>query len=325
MNPPPADTLDDAPGRAGAPAGGPQHGILDESTTCQWVQQYTVVRGADVTELRRALAEIRLLEGADRGADRVVVAFGASLLGTLDPDALPAGMRPFSAVEGPPLDDGDRRRAPATQDDLMLWFASSTADRNLATAWLARATLDGIAELREETPGFQYFSHQDLTGFEDGTENPKGAERLDVAVLPADAGPGAGSSFVLAQRWVHDLRAFEQLDVADQERIIGRTKDGSVELDPLPPHSHVERVVIEDDAGEEREIFRRSFPYGTTTELGLFFLAFSADLDTFDDILARMFGVADGAYDHLTGISRPVSGSYYVAPPLDVLDRICTV
>jgi porphyrinogen peroxidase len=324
MTAPPTDTLDDAHPLGGGPAGGPQHGILDESTTCHWVQQYTVVHGADVRALRAALAEIRLLEGAERGADRVVVAFGASLLGTLDPDAMPAGMRPFTGVEGHRLDDGSRRRAPATQDDLLLWFASSTADRNLATAWLARATLQGLADLREETPGFQYFGHQDLTGFEDGTENPEGDERIEVAVLPAAAGPGAGSSFVLAQRWVHDLSAFERLDVADQERIIGRTKDGSEELDPLPDHSHVERVVMEDDEGEEREIFRRSFPYGTTAELGLFFLAFSADLSIFDDMLARMFGLADGAYDHLTGISRPVSGAYYVAPPMDVLDRICT-
>jgi putative iron-dependent peroxidase len=301
------------------PAGttGIQPGILDETKVCHWVQQYEVVGGVDVAALRRALADVRALEGTERGADRVVLAVGASLLGTLAPDAMPAGMRPFTTVDGV-----DGVTAPATQDDLLVWFASDTADRNLASAWLTRAALEGLAELREETPGFQYFDHLDLTGFEDGTENPKGEERLDVAVLPQGV-PGAGGSFVLAQRWVHDLGAFERMDVGDQEQVVGRTKDGSVELDPMPRGAHVERVVMEDEAGEEREIYRRSFPYGDTSELGLFFLAFSADLSTFHDMLERMFGRADGLRDRLTDVSRPVSGAYYVAPPTEVLDAIC--
>lgn len=305
------------PPAAHAPGITPQPGILDESKVCHWVQQYEVVPGVDVTALREALREVRALEGAERGADRVVVAVGASLLGTLAHDAMPAGMRPFTAVEG-----AGGHHAPATQDDLLLWFASDTADRNLSSAWLARAALDGLARLREETPGFQYFDHQDLTGFEDGTENPTGEERLEVAVLPGGQ-PGAGGSFVLAQRWVHDLSAFERLDVAAQEEVFGRTKDGSEELDPLPERAHVERVVMEDGAGEEREIYRRSFPYGDTSELGLFFLAFSADLSTFHDMLERMFGRADGRTDRLLDVSRPVSGAYYVAPPVEALDLIC--
>ncbi|MFZ4518691.1 MAG: Dyp-type peroxidase [Microthrixaceae bacterium] len=295
----------------------PQPGILDQRTTCHWIQQYTVSFAADVAALRRALADIRAIEGGENGARRVVLAMGSSLLGTLATAEMPAGARPFTDIEGPEV-EGARRTAPATQDDLLVWFASDTPDRNLAAAWRARAALDGLAELREETPGFQYFESLDLTGFEDGTENPKGDERLDVAVLAE--GPGAGGSFVLAQRWVHDLARFEHLDVADQERVIGRTKDGSVELDPLPEHSHVERVVMEDGAGEEREIFRRSFPYGDTSELGLFFLAFAADPTVLSDMLHRMFGLTDGHYDHLTGISRPVSGAYYVAPAVEVLD-----
>ena len=292
-----------------------QPGILDESPVCHWVQQYEVVQGVDVAALRAALGEIRGLERAERGPERVVVAIGASLLGTLAHDEMPSGMRPFTDVEGT-----DGHGVPATQDDLLLWFSSASADRCLSGAWLARSALGGLAELREETPGFQYFDHQDLAGFEDGTENPRGEERVAVAGLPA--GPSAGGSFVLAMRWVHDLAAFEALAVDEQELVFGRTRDGSVELDPLPERAHVERVVMEDADGQEREIYRRSFPYGTTSELGLFFLAFNADLSTFHDMLERMYGIADGLRDRLTDVSRAVSGAYYVAPPVEVLDAI---
>ena len=296
--------------------GSAQPGILDESPPCHWVQQYRVVGGVDVDALRAALGDVRTLEGSERGPDRVVVAFGASLLGTLAPDQMPAGMRPFTDVRG--VDDVT---APATQDDLLVWFAAGTTDRCLAAAWLTRSTLAGLAELREETTGFTYFEHLDLSGFEDGTENPKGDERGPV-VRVAD-GPSAGGSFVLAMRWVHDLATFEAMDVADQELVFGRTKDGSVELDPLPERAHIERVVMEDDAGEEREIYRRSFPYGDTSELGLFFLAFNKDLDTFSDMLGRMYGLADGRRDRLTDVSRAVSGAFYLAPTVGALDAIC--
>ena len=292
-----------------------QPGVLDESTTSHCVQQYEVVGGVDVAALRAAIGDIRDLAGAERGPDHVVVAIGASLLGTLAPSEMPAGMRPFTPVEGI-----DGHRVPATQDDLLVWFSSATADRCLSGAWLARSALDGLAELTEETHGFQYFDHQDITGFEDGTENPKGDERLDVAAIAE--GPSAGGSFVVAMRWVHDLKAFERLKVDEQELVFGRTKDGSQELDPLPECAHIERVVMTDESGDEREIYRRSFPYGTTDELGLFFLAFHSDIDTFQDMLDRMYGVTDGLRDKLTDVSHPLTAAYYVAPPVEVLDAI---
>ncbi len=292
-----------------------QAGILDESSTSHCVQQYEVVGGVDVAALRAAIGDIRELAGAERGPDHVVIAVGASLLGTLAPDEMPAGMRPFTPIHGV-----DGHVVPATQDDLLVWFSSSTADRCLSGAWLARRALDGLADLTGETHGFQYFDHQDLTGFEDGTENPKGEERIEVAAI-AD-GPSAGGSFVVAMRWVHDLSAFELMEVDEQELVFGRTKDGSEELDPMPECAHVERVVMEDADGEEREIYRRSFPYGSTDELGLFFLAFNADIDTFQDMLDRMYGVTDGLRDRLTDVSHPVTAAYYVAPTVEVLDAV---
>lgn len=294
-----------------------QPGILDETTTCHCAQQYELVQGVDVVALRAAIGAIRDLAGAEVGPDHVVLAFGASLFGTLAADEMPAGMRPFTPVDGI-----DGFVAPATQDDLLIWFSSTTADRCLSGAWLARRALDDLATLTDETHGFQYFDHQDITGFEDGTENPVGAERVEVMAI--SEGPSAGGSFVLAQRWVHDLASFECLQVDEQELVFGRTKDGSVELDPLPECAHVERVVMTDAEGEEREVYRRSFPYGTTDELGLFFLAFNRDLATFQDMLERMYGVTDGLRDKLLDVSRAVSGAYYIAPSVEVLDTIAT-
>ena len=292
-----------------------QPGILDESVTAFRSQQFRVNLGVDVGALRRAIGRIRDHAGTERGARHVVVAVGASLFGTLAPEEMPSGIRPFTPIEGT-----DGHSVPATQDDLFLWFTAGSADRCLSGAWRSRRLLEGLAELTAETPGFQFFDHEDITGFEDGTENPTGEDRLEVAAIPD--GPAAGGSFVLAQRWVHDLRAFEALSLRDQEHVFGRTKVGSVELDPLPERSHVERVVMEDERGDEREIYRRSFPYGTTGEQGLFFLAFNRDLETFQDMLERMFGAADGQRDKLTDVSEPVTSSYYLAPSVEVLDRI---
>jgi putative iron-dependent peroxidase len=176
-----------------------------------------------------------------------------------------------------------------------------------------------VADLASEVPAFVYHDSRDMTGFVDGTENPGVDEAFDVALLAE--GAGAGGSFVLAQRWRHDLDRFHKLDVAEQEGVIGRTKPDSVELGDAvkPPNAHIARVVIEDD-GEELEIYRRSVPYGTVAEHGLFFLAFSADPTRFDRMLGAMFGVEDGIRDRLTEFSTPLSGAYYWAPSLADLD-----
>jgi putative iron-dependent peroxidase len=123
-------------------------------------------------------------------------------------------------------------------------------------------------------------------------------------------------------RWVHDLNAFDRLSVNEQERVIGRTKAESIELegDAKPPTAHIARVEIEDEAGVELPIYRRSVPYGTVAEHGLYFVAFSADRGRFERMLGRMFGTdGDGQRDRLTDFSRPVSGAYYYAPPLNLL------
>ncbi len=174
-----------------------------------------------------------------------------------------------------------------------------------------------------EIAGFVYRDSRDLTGFIDGTENPAIEEAYEVATLgPAER--GAGGSFALVQRWVHELDRFHALSGEDQEGVIGRTKVDSEELDEgiTPPTAHISRVVIEEN-GAELEIYRRSVPYGTTGELGLQFVAFSADPRRYERMLNRMFGhTDDGLHDRLTEFSRPVASAYYFVPSLDELGSV---
>jgi porphyrinogen peroxidase len=135
---------------------------------------------------------------------------------------------------------------------------------------------------------------------------------------------GEGGSHVLVMRWVHDLTAFERLSVEEQQQVIGRTKSDSVELskEEKPPTAHISRVEVS-AGGHELEIFRRSVPYGSTREHGLYFVAFSAERLRFDVMLARMFGNAeDGLRDRLTDFSHPVSGAYYFAPSQNALREV---
>ena len=178
-----------------------------------------------------------------------------------------------------------------------------------------------VANLVHEDHGFRFRNSRDLTGFVDGSANPKGDAQQAATLV--QGGEYAGGSFVLAQRWVHDLSRFGSLPEADQERVIGRTKPDSIELerDAMVPDSHVSRTDLKRD-GNAVKIYRRSCPVGTVRDAGLYFLAFSADPQRFRWLLDSMFGrTGDGLHDHLLHFSRPVTGSFFYAPPRNALLR----
>lgn len=234
----------------------------------------------------------------------VVVGFGPRQWAT-PPDDLIA----FRAIDGT-----DGFTIPAAQHDLWLWLHASGADAVFNVARIAAVELADLATVASEQAAFTYQASQDLTGFEDGTENPPLDEAIESAVIPGD-----GGSIVLLQKWVHDLDGFEALELADREAVIGRTMVGSEELDPAPAASHVERVVLEDDDGDELEVFRRSTAFGGVQEHGLMFLAFSADRARLQRMLERMAGAEDGVRDRLTEFSTPVRSAWYYTPPLESL------
>jgi putative iron-dependent peroxidase len=183
----------------------------------------------------------------------------------------------------------------------------------------ATAVLDPLASVAEEATGWLYHHDRDLTGFIDGTENPSLVEAAEVALVP-DGSPGAGGTVLLLQKWVHDAAAWESLPVAGQEQAMGRTKLDSVELEDLPPASHVART----DQDRFGEVFRRNMPYGTTTDHGTMFVGFSAEQRRLAAMLESMAGLGDGVRDALTSFTRPLTGAYYFVPSAQDLSRFAS-
>ena len=304
---------------AGTPSpvpGTPQEAIFVEGTCAHWFQHFAVAPDATAESTLAAARATRQAAATAPAPVHLVIGFGPGMLGRLGLPA-PPGLKPFTEISG-----SSGRTAVATQEDVFFWIHSDRHDLNFDVAISARRAFERVGGLlARETPSWVYRDSRDLTGFIDGTENPDAEAARELAVIRH--GPGAGGSFVLAQRWVHDLDGFAALDVGEQERIIGRTKPDSVELTDLPQDSHLGRVVHTDHDGEEVEIYRRSVPYGTSTEAGLYFLAFTDDLAKTDLMLRSMFGaVADGRHDRVVEFSETVSGAYYFAPPTGDLARL---
>jgi putative iron-dependent peroxidase len=288
----------------------PQPGIFAQGTRAHYYLEYDVLPDADPDAVLAALRSLREPPVTAGGAN-LVIAFGRALWERLCPQETPAELHDFEPI-GP---------APATQHDLWIWTHGTNSDVVVDVARAINYTLRDVATLAHELPAFVYKESRDFLGFIDGTENPPIWEAHLAAVLPEGA-PGAGGSFVLTMKWVHDTGKFDELPVEEQERVFGRTKVDSVELDDdvRPATAHISRTVVEDDDGEEREIYRRSTPFGSVLEQGLNFVAFSNDFELYDVLLRRMFGLAeDGLVDRMTEFTRPVTGAYYFAPSLGTL------
>ncbi|MFQ5936972.1 MAG: Dyp-type peroxidase [Acidiferrobacterales bacterium] len=259
--------------------------------------------------------------GAQDKASQLVcaIAFGADYWAKIFAGGRPKGLKSFEAIHG------DRLAAPATGGDVFVHIHSRRNDLNFMLAKQFLAPIRAYVEVLDEVYGFRYLDSRDLTGFIDGTENPEGDERAKVALIGKEEQSLAGGSYVMMQRYVHDLEKWETVAVDKQEQIIGRTKADSVELkgDKKPPTAHISRVVIE-EGGEELEIVRHSMPYGTASgDSGLLFVAYGRDLAIFDKMLARMYGISgDGLHDHLMEYTVPKTGAYFFVPSLETLKQL---
>ena len=269
-----------------------QEGIFDEGAEHHVFLEFGLRAGSSTlprTELAAA--------PVDAGAQ--VVAFGGRLAGRVTGATVPE-FAPIESIGG--------FTAPATQRDVFVWLQGTRRDELFARALAWGDALAPVADVASEEHGFRFRDSRDLTGFVDGTANPKEGARFAAALTEA------GGSYVLAQRWVHDLNGFAALSVADQERVFGRTKADSVELTgaAMPKDSHVSRTDL-----PGTKIFRRSAPVGGVRDPGLFFLAFGADVTRFQTLLGSMFGLTgDGRHDRMLKFSKPVTGSFYYAPPV---------
>jgi porphyrinogen peroxidase len=296
-----------------------QAGIFREGTRHHYFLEYVLETDATPDDLRRALraALESVTREAEGQAPEVVVAFGPLAWMLLSPDEAPEQLRSFSPVEGP-----DGLHAPATQHDIFVWVHGDRVDEVFWSAMVMHREIAPLASLRLEEPGFTFRDMRDLGGFVDGSANPKGEDRLPVALIP-EGEACAGGSYVLGMRWIHDLASFHELSVEEQERVIGRTKADSVEFegDAMPEDAHVARTDRKRD-GVTQKLYRRSTPIGSVDAHGLYFLAFCCDPSRFEFLLESMYGVDGGPTDRLLSFSTPTTGSLFFAPSAAQLEEL---
>jgi porphyrinogen peroxidase len=244
------------------------------------------------------------------GGINLVAGFRPELWRAAAPDDMPSELEGFNNE----LVGVDAFTMPATQHDAVLWLSGSAYDVIFDTARAAIGELADLAVVAEETSSWPYLHDRDLTGFIDGSENPTLIEAPGLVLVP-EGKPGAGGTVLLLQKWVHDAAAWEALAVVDQERVIGRTKPDSVELDDKPATSHVAST----DQEQFGDIFRRNMPYGTVTEHGTMFVGFASERQPLQQMLESMAGLVSGERDALTRYTRPLTGAYYFVPSIESL------
>jgi putative iron-dependent peroxidase len=198
---------------------------------------------------------------------------------------------------------------PSSQAALWIHTRADDPGDSLHAMRRALATIGPGMRIEEDIVGYKHDTGRDLSGFEDGTENPKG----DAAVTAALASDGA--SFVAVQRWIHDLARLETFASHDRDLLVGRDRETNAELAVAPATAHIKRAQQE-AFDPPAFMVRRSMPYGGVVEHGLYFVSYVAALATFAKVLRKMVGLDDGVVDGLFQFTRPVSGGYYWCPPV---------
>jgi putative iron-dependent peroxidase len=233
----------------------------------------------------------------------------------------PGGLHPFTPLRG------DRHQAPSTPGDLLFHIRAEQADLCFELATQIMERLAGSVTVVDEVHGFKYFDDRDLLGFVDGTENPVGAAAA-AAVNVGDEDPDfAGSSYVIVQKYLHDMSSWNALSVEDQERVIGRRKLSNVELpdDVKPANSHVALNTIVGPDGVQRQILRDNMAFGEIgrQEFGTYFIGYAATPGVTEQMLGNMFiGNPPGNYDRVLDFSTAVTGSLFFVPTAEFLDDL---
>jgi porphyrinogen peroxidase len=269
---------------------------------------------ADVSGLRRSVGF-----RAPEGELSCVVGIGADAWDRLFGVPRPVGLHPFREVKG------RRHHAPATAGDLFFHIRAHRLDLCFELAQLLTGRLRSLARVVDEVHGFRSFDERDLLGFVDGTENPEGRAAA-AAVLIGDEDPRfAGGSYLVAQKYLHDLQSWNALSVEEQEQAMGRTKLDDVELpdERKPANSHVALNTITDANGEERQIVRFNMPFGRVgaEEFGTYFIGYARSPDVIETMLENMFiGNPPGGHDRILDFSTAMTGNLFFVPTGDFLD-----
>jgi putative iron-dependent peroxidase len=254
------------------------------------------------------------------GSLQVVTAIGSDAWDRLFDGPRPPELHPFREFAG------SRYRAPATPGDLLFHIRANRMDLCFEFATQVMRRLNGAVGVADEVQGFRYFDERDLIGFVDGTESPGGTAGISAAIVSADDDPDfAGGSYVIVQKYLHDLPAWNTLSVEDQERAIGRSKLDDIEMpdEVKPANSHVALNTITGPDGEERQIVRANMPFGNPgqNEFGTYYIGYAATPSVTEEMLSNMFiGLPPGNTDRILDFSTAVTGGLFFAPCADFLD-----
>jgi porphyrinogen peroxidase len=271
---------------------------------------------ADVAGLQRAVG-FRI----PKGELSCVVGVGSEAWDRLFSGPRPAELHPFRGSIG------ERHNAVATPGDLLFHIRAGRMDLCFELAAQIMNRLAGSVTVTDEVYGFRYFDERDLLGFVDGTENPTGRAAFDAAFIGAGDPDFSGGSYVIVQKYVHDMGAWNALPVEAQEQVIGRTKLSDIELPDgvKPADSHVALNTITEPDGTERQIVRENMPFGTVGrgEFGTYFIGYSATPSVTERMLENMFvGNPPGTTDRVLDFSTAVTGTLFFVPTADFLDDL---
>jgi putative iron-dependent peroxidase len=278
--------------------------------------------GQDIGALVRSIG-FRDLEGELSCVVGIGSAAWDRIVAPAPPNTRPRYLHPFLAIEA------GSRIAPSTPGDLLFHIRATRFDLcfELAATILRRLGRNVVSA--DEVHGFRYFEARDLLGFVDGTENPVGAAMAEAAIVGDEDPDYSGGSYVIVQKYLHDLDAWNALSVEEQELVIGRTKLEDIELDDAvkPSNAHNALNVIEVD-GEEIDILRDNMPFGTAAagEFGTYFIGYARDPGITEQMLQNMFvGNPEGNYDRILDFSTAISGSLYFVPSLPLLESMSAI
>lgn len=249
----------------------------------------------------------------------LTIAIGSGYWERLSPTERPALLRQLPAYEN------GIRVAPSTPMDLMFIVRGDRYDACFDVANMIHKGLSGAAQLVEEVHGFRYLDSRDMTGFVDGTENPQGEHRQEVAIVGEEDPAFAGGSYVHLQRYEHNLDAWNRLPVKAQEDAYGRSKADNVEYAGAEksPHAHTRRASLKTPEGESIEILRQSMPYGDTQRKGLMFISCCRTPENFEQILKSMvYGDEKGQADRILEFTRAVQGAAFFAPAVEWFKKL---
>lgn len=250
-----------------------------------------------------------------------VIGIGAGMWDRLFEDSRPRHLHPFAELHGA------THSAPSTPGDLLLHLRAAHVDLCFELARLVMERLREHVEVVDEVHGFRYFDERDLLGFVDGTENPEGDSAVEAVTVGDEDPDHAGGSYVIVQKYLHDMEAWNALSVEQQEAAIGRSKLDDVEMadDVKPANSHVALNDISDADGNDLDIVRENMPFGAMAEneFGTYFIGYAKDPGITERMLRNMFiGIPEGNHDRLLDFSRAVTGGLFFVPSEDFLDSL---